>query len=367
MANHCYIHIPFCERICSYCDFCKRYPYQEVVDEYLTALKKEIEDLYQQEELETIYIGGGTPSCLRIKDLETLFEILKPLKKKKEIEFTIEGNFESTTKEKLELYKKVGINRLSFGIESFHPKNLSFLERGLDISHIQEVLKEARSLGFDNINLDLMYALPTETIEEVKEDIQKILSLNPDHISTYSLIIEDHTKIKIKGEKPISEELDAEMYELICKELKKNGYIHYEISNFSKEKKESHHNLCYWDNKEYYGFGLGASSYLNHKRIMNTRSLTNYRIGKRVVEVEELDNHSTIEYEVLLNLRKREGIDLNHFKETYHKDFFELFLVEDLIQKKFLLVENNHLMIPEEKWYISNEIIVQILEREKYE
>ena len=151
MTKYCYIHIPFCKNICSYCDFCKLYYNEELVDNYLQALEKEITNNYQNEELETIYIGGGTPSFLNLRQLEKLFKILDKLKKSKKIEYTIEGNFDSTTSDKLKLYKKYGINRLSFGIETINNKNLNFLNRTLDMNQVQLTINTARKLGFNNI------------------------------------------------------------------------------------------------------------------------------------------------------------------------------------------------------------------------
>ena len=367
MVKHCYIHIPFCKKICSYCDFCKMFYQEDIVDQYLNRLEKEIKETYQNETLETIYIGGGTPSSLSIKQLQKLFSILSILKKDKNIEFTIEGNIETTTKEKLLLYKQQGVNRLSFGIESIHPKNQELLERTFQKEETETILMEAKKIGLNNINLDIMYALPTENLKQVKEDIEYILSLNPTHISTYSLMIEPHTKLGIQKRKPISQDLDAKMYDLIKKELKKANYIHYEISNFSKAGFESHHNLCYWHNQEYYGFGLGASSFLSNKRITNTRSWTNYKKGKIQKEIEVLSKQDQIEYEILLNLRTKEGINLKEFQNKYQKELSNLYQYQHLIEKKYLIEEKDHLFIPEDKWYISNEIIVQLLGCEKNE
>lgn len=361
----CYIHIPFCHNICSYCDFCKMYYNEHLVDKYLYELEKEITNTYQGEYLDTIYIGGGTPSSLSIKQLEKLFKILSIFNKSSNIEYTIEGNFLNTTKEKLLLYKKYGINRLSFGLESINHNNLNILERKESKEKTKEIITLAKSLGFNNINIDLMYAIPNETIEVLKEDISFILSLDIEHISTYSLILENNTKLKINNTEYISEDLDYEMYKTICKELSNNNYLHYEISNFSKDNKQSRHNLTYWNNNQYYGFGLGASSYLNNKRITNTRSITSYLKGNYQKDVELLTNKDIIEYEVLLNLRKKEGISLTNFYQKYHHELSYYYDYQGLVNSNYLEEKNNNLSIPEDKWYISNEIIVRILEKEK--
>ena len=367
MIKNCYIHIPFCDKICAYCDFCKMLKYDKFIDSYLDALEREIKTIYKGEELDTIYIGGGTPSALSLNQLERLFSILNIFNKSKNIEFTIEGNFESTNKEKLELYRRVGINRLSFGLESINKDNLKLLDRDIDLDRVKNIINEAKSLGFNNINIDLIYAIPFESMDVLKKDLDFIYSLDINHISTYSLIIEDHTKLKINNIKNISEDIDYEMYKFICDSMKKNNYIHYEISNFSKDGYESRHNLCYWNNSNYYGFGLGASSYIENRRCVNTRSLNHYILERYPKEIEYLDRDSEIEYEVILNLRKKDGIDLELFKNKYNKDLIDIYNYSDLLDNNLLIFSNNHLYIPEDKFYISNSIIVSILERKVYE
>ena len=366
MIKNCYIHIPFCDKICSYCDFCKMYKIDKFIDTYLDALEREIKSIYKGEVLETIYIGGGTPSSLNINQLKRLFNILSIFKRSSDCEYTIENNFENIDREKLELYKEVGINRLSFGIETINKKSLKLLDRDIDLDKVNNTIKICRELGFNNINVDLMYALPNESIEELEKDLEFIYSLDVEHISTYSLIIEDHTILGINKTKSVSEDLDYEMYKYICSSMKNNGYKHYEISNFSKDGYSSRHNLCYWDNSNYYGFGLGASSYIDNMRITNTRSLNNYKKEKYVKEIEYLNIDDTMEYEVILNLRKSSGIDLDVFKSKYNKSLIDVYNYNDLVDLGLLILNNNYLYIPEDKWYISNSIIVDVLERKIY-
>ena len=362
MIKSAYIHVPFCEKICSYCDFCKVLYNKKIVREYLKLLEEEIENIYQQEELNTIYIGGGTPTCLDEYELEELLKIVSKLKRKENIEYTIEGNFSSITKNKLAIIRKYHVNRISLGVESIHKKNQVFLNRELETNEIETKIKWMREKGFHNINLDLIYALPHETMNELEEDLHYLISLNVEHISTYSLIIEKNTILGIQKVKNISEDLDSKMYETICKQLKENGYIHYEISNFAKPNYESKHNMCYWKNEEYYGFGVGASSYIKKKRISNTKSITNYIKGINHQEIEFLTETDQIEYEILLNLRMIKGINLLEFKKKYKKELKEIYYYQDLIKNHFLIEENHHLKIPENKLYISNEIIVKILQ-----
>lgn len=361
MANYVYIHIPFCNSICSYCDFCKVLYNEKLTDRYLEALEDEIKARYNNEAIKSIYIGGGTPSSLNLRQLEKLFKIIKLFKTTSDLTITIEGNIESTTKEKLALYKKEGVTRLSFGIESIDKKNLSFLERISDLTRIKEVIQEAKDFSFD-INVDLMYALPTENMAILNKDLDFFFSLDVNHISTYSLIIEDNTKLKIRNVKNISEDIDFLMYQNICKRMKDNNYLHYEISNFCKKGFESIHNLCYWKNEEYYGFGLGASSYIGNKRFTNTRSYTKY-FKKDYLSYEELLTiNDKIEYEIILNLRLKRGISLKEFYDKYKIELSNLYNYEPLITDKVLLLEKDNLFISEEKWYISNEIIRRFLE-----
>lgn len=359
-----YIHIPFCCNICSYCDFCKLFYHEQLVDKYLCALEKEIKENYKGELIDTIYIGGGTPSSLSMDQLTKLLDITKLFHRTDTCEFTIEGNFESTNFSKLDLYKKYGINRLSFGIETTNQKLLKLLNRDLDKMKVVEIIHYCRSIGLNNINVDLMYALPGEEMSILKEDLDFICSLDVQHISTYSLIIEDNTILKIHGYHNISEDLDYEMYQFICGYLKDKGFLHYEISNFSLPGYESRHNLIYWKNLEYYGFGLGAGSYRDNKRVSNTRSITKYCDGNFVSSCEELSLHDIMEYEILLGLRTKYGINKDKFRKSYGKDVDQCYNYTRLVNLGFVLADNEHIWINPEKWYVSNEIIVEFLEGE---
>lgn len=359
MIKNCYIHIPFCDKICSYCDFCKLIYHEKFVNPYLIQLEKEIHSIYQKETLDTIYIGGGSPSSLSFEQLEQLFKILDVLKKNKNIEYTIECNFDNITEEKLKLFKKNGINRLSFGLESTISKNLKVLDRTISKSKVTHVIKLCRKLGFDNINIDLMYAIPDEDLNDLESDIDFVLSLEVEHISTYSLIIEEHTKLFINKTNYIKEDLDYEMYQLICNRL--NNYKHYEISNFAKDGYYSKHNLCYWKNKNYYGFGLGASSYIKNKRITNTRSINNYLKDNYILECEKLKKSDTMVYEMILGLRLLDGVNKEDFYSKYKKDIYEVFQIEELIRKKLLIDNGTNIFIKSDQLYISNEILVSFI------
>lgn len=360
MIKNCYIHIPFCKSICSYCDFCKVFYNEIQVAKYLDSLEKEIKNIYNNELQETIYIGGGTPSSLNIKQLERLFQILEIIKKKSNTEYTIECNFSTITKEKLLLFKKYGINRLSFGIESISKKNLQFLERKESIKKITNTIKLARNLGFSNINLDLMYAIPNETLEDLEQDLDFIIGLNPEHISTYSLMIEENTKLALKKTKEIDEDLDFLMYNKICNRLKEK-YNHYEISNFSKNGYESKHNLCYWKNKNYYGFGVSASSYRDNVKYTNTKSITKYNSYKYRYLEEKVSKEDKMSYEMILGLRLLTGVSKNNFYRKYQVKIEDYFDIKSLLENNLLKENSTHYFIAEDKLYISNEILLNFI------
>lgn len=362
MIKSVYIHIPFCDSICSYCDFCKFLKNDNWIDKYLNALNKEIKEKYNGEIIETIYIGGGTPSCLSLEQLQKLFDIIKIFKTSKNIEFTFECNIENISEEKLKLLYKNGVNRLSIGIQTFNQKYLNYLNRNHNDQMIIERIKIAKDIGFKNINIDLIYALPNQTLEELNNDLDKFLKLDISHISTYSLIIEPNTKLSISNEKNIDEELDYEMYKLICSKLKENGYNHYEISNFARIGYESKHNLTYWNNEEYYGFGIGASGYINSIRYDNTRSINKYLSGNYEFESHKLDIKEQIENEFILGFRKINGINKNDFKSKYNIDIKSIEIVNKLLIENKLLEDKKNIYINQEYIYISNEILVNFID-----
>ena len=358
--KHAYIHIPFCNSICSYCAFTKMFYNEKMVNLYLDALEQEINAVYRGEALETIYIGGGTPSCLSLGDLRRLFSIIKKFNKEKEYEFTIECNFSSIDYDKLLLFKENGVNRLSFGIETINKNCLKLLDRVENKKEIIQNISLSKKLGFNNINVDLIYAVPGESIDDLEKDIDFILSLDIPHISTYSLMIEEHTKLYINHVQEIDEDKDFEMYKYICDRLNEK-YSHYEISNFGKEGFYSKHNLCYWMNKNYYGFGLAASSYIDDKRIKNTASFNNYIKGKYILEKELLSQEDKMRYEVILGFRTIFGVDKKSFMEKYNLDIYEVFDIKDLIKNKLLIDDGKKIYISSDKWYIINEILLNFM------
>lgn len=359
--NHVYVHIPFCKSICSYCDFCKMFYDKEVALNYLNALKEEINEYYEDEIIDTLYIGGGTPSSLDYDLLDKLFDILKVFKLSEKCEFTFECNPDDLNEYFVKKIASFGVNRVSIGIESFHKDKLKFMERTSNFDDIKTKMNLLRYYGINNINIDLMYAIPNETLDILKKDVKMFLKLNPTHISTYSLIIEDHTKIKINNAQNINEDLEAKMYEYICKKLASKGYIHYEVSNFALKGYESKHNLAYWNNEEYFGFGLGASGYINGFRYDNTRNISEYANGKYHATEALLSKKELMEYELMLGFRKMEGISLQSFFDKYGVNMQEVFPIKPLVHNKDLIYKNGFIYINPEKIYIMNEILNKMI------
>ena len=364
MLNSVYIHIPFCNNICSYCDFCKNFYNEKIVLKYLEELKKEIQGNYKNESLSTIYIGGGTPSCLSNVALDKLFDITNSFFLDMVYEFTFECNYEDITEELLIKLKKNKINRISIGLQTFNSKYSTFLERKINKKKMFEKINLTKKY-FDNINVDLIYAMQNETIEELKNDIHEFIKLDVPHISTYALMLEEHTKLKNNNVKEVSDELQSKMYYMIIKELKNSGYLHYEISNFSKDGYESKHNLTYWNNNRYYGFGAGASGFIGNTRYNNTKSIFNYTKGKYRFYEEKLSDRELISDEIMLNLRKTSGINKKQFKEKYNKDLNELFCYDTLIQDGFIHEINDSIFISDEYLFVCNEIILRFIETKR--
>lgn len=357
MVSSLYIHIPFCQSICTYCDFCKMY-YDEVqVNKYLNALKNEIRDCYQNDLLKTIYIGGGTPSCLKINQLERLLSITDDLNLDMEYEFTFECNVEHVSKELLEILKKYGVNRLSIGIESFNDEMLKLLGRDYSSDIINERIELAKKY-FSNINIDLIYGVNGQTLSDIKDELDKFLDLDIPHISIYSLILEENTILKVKNYREIEEDLNRDMYDYIVNFLESNGYIHYEISNFSKRGYESKHNLTYWNNDKYYGFGLGASGYLSNYRYTNTRSLTKYLNGEYIYDKEIMTKRIDMENYMILGLRKTCGVSKSGFKDRYGYEIKDVFDVSKLEEK------GGCYKLRKEDIYISNYILEDFIDIE---
>lgn len=355
-----YIHIPFCNSICTYCDFCKILYNKKYINDYLNNLEQEIKVRYKSEIVNTIFIGGGTPSSLDDEELIRLMNIIEIFKLNDNYEFTVECNIESITENKLKILKDNGVNRISIGVESFDKNIIKLLGRNHTKIDVYNKIKLVKKY-FDNINIDLIYAA-YDNMDILKNDLECFLELGISHISTYSLMIEDNTILKINGMKNISEDIDYDMYKYIEDALEKNNYIHYEISNYAKNGYQSKHNLVYWNNEEYYGFGLSSTSYINNKRITNTKNLRKYLNGEYLDTSVYEDKDIRMENEIMLGLRKFDGIDLDRFKEKFNVSLEDIYNIDNLVRNGYLIRDNNCIKIDKKYMYISNEIIVRILE-----
>ena len=355
-----YIHIPFCTSICSYCDFPKVLYNKTYINNYLDNLEKEIKKRYKNETVKSIFIGGGTPTSLSISELKRLFNIIKIFKLDNNYEFTIESNIESLSINKIKLLKEHGINRVSLGVQSFNEDILKDLGRKHRKEDIKKIVNLLKNNSINNISIDLIYGVNND-INIVKEDIDLFLSLDIPHISCYSLIIEDNTIYGINNREYIDEDIEYKMYNYIENTLKNNGYNHYEVSNYARPGYKSIHNINYWNNGSYYGFGLGAVSYINNYRITNTKNLTKYLKGKYLKDQIYENKEIRISNSLILGLRKVSGINIDKFNKEYNINILDLYNIKDLIKEEKLLINNNRLYINPKYFYLSNDILLNFI------
>ncbi len=358
-----YIHIPFCKHICSYCDFCKMLYNKQYIAKYLASLKLEVIKNYQHDQITTIYIGGGSPSALDLEELKELFTIINLIDTSQLKEFTFEMNVNEISEEKLIFLKNNLVNRISIGIETINNKFLSLMEREGNYKDVFNKIKLVKKY-FDNINVDFMYGFCNETKKDLKKDLDFFKKLDVKHLSIYSLILEEHTKLFINKIKPLDADLEADMYYDIIDYLQKLGYKHYEISNFAKDGYQSIHNLTYWNNEQYYGFGLGASGYIGNIRYTNTKSINNYLKGNYRLIEDKINNEVVMENEMILGLRKRQGVDKKLFFKKYKQKIEDVFPIAKLIANKLLLEEGDYIYINPDKLYLSNSILVNFIKND---
>ncbi|VTT43035.1 radical SAM family heme chaperone HemW [Streptococcus porcinus] len=342
-----YVHIPFCTQICYYCDFSKVFIKNQPVDAYLQALIAEFRS-YEISQLKTLYIGGGTPTAINAQQLDFLLtELTRDLDVASLEEFTIEANPGDLDGEKIAVLQASAVNRVSLGVQTFNDKHLKQIGRSHNEAQIYETIDSLKAAGFSNISIDLIYALPGQTLEQVKENVSKALALDIPHLSLYSLILEHHTVFMNKmrrGKLNLpTEDLEAEMFEYIIQEMEAHGFEHYEISNFGKPGYYSQHNLMYWNNDHYYGCGAGASGYLDGIRYRNRVPIQHYlkavqegnaRLTEEVLTLEEM-----MEEELFLGLRKKSGVSIAQFEAKFPHSFKERYgqIVEELVAQGLLV------------------------------
>ncbi|KLL01326.1 coproporphyrinogen III oxidase [Bacillus pumilus] len=372
-----YIHIPFCEHICHYCDFNKFFIKTQPVDEYLAALEKEMQHTIEQkgeQELKTIFIGGGTPTSLTVSQLDKLMNsihrVLKPTKKL--IEFAVEANPDELSLEKLHVLKEAGVNRLSFGVQTFEDDLLKKIGRVHQKKDVLTSFERARAVGFDNISLDLMFGLPHQEKHHVMNSLETAFSLGAEHYSVYSLIVEPKTvfyNLMQKGKLHLPpQEREAEMYELVMDEMERHGLKQYEISNYAKPGFESQHNLTYWSNEDYFGFGAGAHGYVDGVRNVNAGPVKHYlelidQTGFPYKETHEVTKAEQIEEEMFLGLRKIEGVKSADFQAKYGTAPEALFptVLEELEEKGLIVKDDIGIRLTRKGKLLGNEVFQAFL------
>ncbi|MBK4774787.1 coproporphyrinogen III oxidase [Streptococcus rubneri] len=361
-----YVHIPFCTQICYYCDFSKVFIKNQPVDAYLEHLIQETRS-YEIGKLRTLYIGGGTPTALSAQQLAYLLTELPKVMDLSEVEeFTIEANPGDLDPDKIAVLKESQVNRVSLGVQTFDNKMLKKIGRSHQEQDIYDNIRHLKQAGFDNISIDLIYALPGQTMDQVKENVAKAIDLDIPHMSLYSLILENHTVFMNRmrrGKLPLpKEELEAEMFEYIIEELEKAGFEHYEISNFSKPGFESRHNLVYWDNAEYYGLGAGASGYVDGIRYKNHGPIRHYleavEAGKARITEEHLTLEEKMEEELFLGLRKKAGVSKARFEEKFGVSFDQRYgqVVASLTEQGLLVPDDKQVRMTKRGLFLGDTV-----------
>ena len=347
-----YIHIPFCNKICDYCDFTKLQYFRKFAVDYLDALKDEL-DSYNIKDLKTIYVGGGTPTALEDDLFLKLLQIIDPYREGVK-EYTFEANPESLSLEKIKMLKKHGVNRVSLGVQTTNDKILKAVNRDHTFEQVKTAIKNLKEQGIDNINVDLILGLPHTSKKILENDIKNVLSLDVKHISCYGLTVNPHTALFNRGFKEPSGDTLRQYYDIAEEILKENGFIHYEVSNWSKPGYESEHNLTYWRNEQYYGVGLGASSYIGETRYKDTINLSQYLARAFINEQEKVSSKDKITYQIMLNLRTIEGLDMKYV-EGKEK------VVDELIKEGLIVKKQNRLIPTYEGMMILDQIILKLL------
>lgn len=381
MIRGVYIHIPFCHQICHYCDFNKFYFKNQPVDAYIEALGEEMRlwtmkhpESFQQ--IETIFLGGGTPTALSSEQLTRLIELIRMYIPMNNVtEFTSEANPDELSVAKLRVLFDGAVNRLSMGVQSFDEGLLKKLGRTHSNEHVFETIRQAKAVGFQNISIDLMYGLPGQTMEQWQHTLQQAFALNLPHYSAYSLLVEPKTIFYneyAKGRLRLTtEDLEGDMYEVLMTEMEHAGLVQYEISNFSKPSFSSIHNTIYWDNDEYAGFGAGAHGYVNGVRYANHGPLKKYMDALQQGQLPIIEQHvvtvqERIEEQMFLGLRKVAGVTFTEFEKKYDQSLQQYYAktIEKLCKDGLLEVDDIGIRLTREGRFIGNEVFQQFLTKD---
>ncbi len=367
-----YIHIPFCKYICSYCDFNKFYIQRQPVDKYIDCLIDEINSMDKIDNIETIYIGGGTPSALNDEQLHRLLTVLRKKIPQQLREFTFEANPEDLVDSRVALVKEYGVDRISMGVQTFNDELLKILGRGHVAGDVDMAITNCKKYGIKDINVDLMFSLPKQTMEDLFDSMKKVVGYDISHVSCYSLILEQKTKLynQVRDKKVTlpSNETEEKMYDEVINFLTANGYNQYEISNFARPGHESVHNSSYWENIEYYGLGAGAHGYIDGVRYANQGALKFYidsmlEKGHARREEHTVTDKEKIEEEMFLGLRLLKGIDLNTFEEKYGKRAEKIFreVIDKNLKIGYLEIDDNKLRLTRKGLFYGNEVFSEFL------
>lgn len=377
-----YLHIPFCEHKCLYCDFYSVAPngeparFEVLVERFLNALSRELELRAQDEQFrvsyETVFFGGGTPSLLSPRSVERILNLLtRYFSIESQAEITLETNPGTVDREKLRAFRLAGVNRLSIGIQSFHDDELRFLSRIHSAEQAKECVRTASAAGFENVSFDLIFALPGQTLARWKANLEQAMALAPQHLSTYSLIVEPNTPlsrlVEMKQVAPLSAEADAELYEFTINFLCSRGYEQYEVSNFARPGYKSRHNSNYWNHKNYLGFGPSAHSFWQQRRWWNVSNVVEYaaRLEHGVIPVageERLTLDQLRAEEIFLGLRS-EGIDVAGFHKRYKTDLLDVHrrTIDHLLSSRLVTLEANRLRLTSKGYPLCDEISSSLL------
>ncbi|MDW0117401.1 radical SAM family heme chaperone HemW [Sporosarcina thermotolerans] len=372
-----YIHIPFCHQICHYCDFNKVFFKNQPVDEYIESIGNELSIMKEEgtsfKSLETVFLGGGTPTALSENQLERLLEIIHQYVDVSSLkEFSTEANPDELTNGKLSVLKNGGVGRLSIGVQSFDTELLKRIGRTHGADDPIRVIENARKIGFENISIDLIYGLPGQTIQQWEDTLNKALSLDLPHYSGYSLIVEPKTvfyNLMNKGKLPLpGEDMETSMFSMLIDRMEAAGRRQYEISNFSIQGKESIHNLIYWENDEYAGIGAGAHGYLNGQRYANIGPLKKYMESadngtRPIMNQQEVTKIEAMEEEMFLGLRKTDGVSFNSFEMKFGKTLPEVYgaVIKELSNKGLVQISEEHIKLTIKGVFRGNEVFQEFL------
>ncbi|MBU5360356.1 radical SAM family heme chaperone HemW [Enterococcus raffinosus] len=374
-STSAYIHIPFCEHICYYCDFNKVFLEGQPVDEYIEALLKEARLALSQnpvENMKTLYVGGGTPTSLNATQLDRLLSGLRQILPYNNGEFTVEANPGDLTADKLNVMKNYGVNRLSMGVQTFDDRLLKKIGRKHTAQDVYDTIQLLEEKDFRNVTIDLIYALPGQSLESFRDTVIRALALDLPHYALYSLILENQTMFMNwvrRGKMHLPEqELEAQMYAETIEAMEKAGRKQYEISNFAKPGFESQHNLVYWNNQNYFGLGAGASGYLGNRRYKNRGPIQHYLKSLKndqlpVLEEEILTQKAQIEEEMFLGLRKILGVDKTVFENRFGLSMMDVYgeVIEKLKQQKLITETNSRVCLSEEGLFRGNDVFEEFL------